>query len=324
MKILVTGGFGFIGGRVSQYLHQVGHEVTIGTRRIKNEDENPFGLKVVRTDWHDSDQLESICKGIDLVIHAAGMNNSDCMLHPNEAIKVNGLATSTLLEAAKKQGVRKMFYFSTAHVYASLLEGTISEESSPLNLHPYATSNLIGEKVVLAANAEVDFYGIVLRLSNGFGVPISSSVNCWMLLVNDLCRQAIEIGSLNLASTGMQVRNFISMSKICSSIGALVSKLETGKIDKKNDSIYNLGGQQSMTVYEMTQFIQSRCKIVLGFEPAINRPLSAIDERPVKLNYVSKKIEKLLGPIEDNYEIEVDQLLNYCNFFFSKPVNFIN
>lgn len=324
MRVLVTGGFGFIGGRVSQYLHQMGHEVTIGTRKIKNDDENPFRLKVVRTDWYDGDQLESICKGIDLVIHAAGMNASDCMLYPNEAIKVNGLATSTLLEAAKKQGVKKMIYFSTAHVYASPLEGTISEEFSPLNLHPYATSNRIGEDVVLAADLESDFHGIVLRLPNGFGVPISTSVNCWMLLVNDLCRQAIEIGSLNLTSTGMQVRNFISMSKICYVIDALVSKLETDQIDKMYGGIYNLGGHRSMTVYEMTQFIQSRCKLILGFEPEINRPLPANDELPAELNYVSEKIEKLLGPIEDSYESEVDQLLIYCKNKFPKSVNLVN
>lgn len=323
MKILITGGFGFIGGRVSQYLHQKGHEVIIGSRVVINGDMNPFGLKVVKTDWDNSIQLESICKGIELVIHTAGMNASDCLLNPIEAVKVNGIATYALVQAAKKQGVKKMIYFSTAHVYASPLTGELTEEFSPLNLHPYAYSNRIGEDVVLAEDLEVDFHGIVLRLTNGFGVPISTSVNCWKLLVNDLCRQAVEIGSLNLESTGMQVRNFISMSKICSLIGALVSKLETDKIDK-NGNIYNLGGQQSMTVYEMTQFVQSRCKVVLGFEPIINRPMSAIDERPVKLNYVSRKIENLLGPIEDSYETEIDQLLKYCNFFFNNSVNLVN
>jgi UDP-glucose 4-epimerase len=279
---------------------------------------------VVRIDLEDSIQLESICMNIDLVIHAAGMNAKDCMLNPVEAIKINGLATSTLLEAAKKKGVRKMIYFSTAHVYANPLEGIISEECRPMNLHPYATSNRIGEDFVLTANLDSDFKGFVLRLSNCFGVPTSASVNCWMLLINDLCRQAIEVRSLNLSSNGMQVRNFISMSKVCQVIDVLVSKLETDQNDNVNGGIYNLGGNRSMSTYEMAQFIQSRCKLLLGFTPEINRLIPPNNTQPTELDYLSEKIQKLLGPIEEDYESEVDQLLIYCNNNFNKSENPVN
>jgi len=313
MKILITGGFGFIGGRISQSLRQTGHEVIIGTRKIQSD---TLGFNVVQTDWLNCEQLESICKGIDTIIHLAGMNSYDCFLQPNVAINVNRIATSNLILAAKKQGVKNIIYFSTAHVYVSPLEGTITEKFIPQNTHPYATSHRIGEDAVLKANLETDFQGIVIRLSNGFGVPICSSANCWILLVNDLCRQAIEIGTLNLKSSGNQVRNFISMNKICNTIKAIVSKFENQKENRNIGGIYNMGGCSTMTILEMAQFIQSRCKVVLGFEPKINIPILENDEVPIKLNYVSKKIEKMLGSIEEGLELEVDQLLIYCKKTF--------
>jgi UDP-glucose 4-epimerase len=262
MRILVTGGGGFIGGRISQHLHQNGFEVIIGTRNPNIVIANPFGLKVVRTDWNNPIELESICFGIDLIIHTAGLNANDCKADTKLAIKINGFAVSMLINAAKKQGIKKMIHFSTAHVYSSLLHGHISEEVFPSNQHPYSTSNLIGEGFVLSANLESDFHGIVIRLSNGFGVPISNSVNCWMLLVNDLCRQAVEIGKLNLNSSGMQYRNFITLSKICKTIESIIHKFEVNDLNKSNGSLYNLGGDNSLTIFEMSKLVQSRCKLI--------------------------------------------------------------
>ena len=111
-------------------------------------------------------------------------------------------------------GVPRFLYFSTAHVYGSSLEGTITEQTCPRNLHPYATSHLAGEQAVLEAAQRGAIRGVVFRLSNAFGAPVSSEVNCWMLLVNDLCRQAVTTGELALRTAGLQLRDFVTLEDV--------------------------------------------------------------------------------------------------------------
>ena len=107
----------------------------------------------------------------------------------------NGVATKRLVEAASRAGVKKFIYLSTAHVYASPLVGTITEQTLPNNSHPYASSHLAGESAVLNADERGVIQGVVMRLSNAYGAPMHKGVNCWMLVVNDLCRQAVQTRS---------------------------------------------------------------------------------------------------------------------------------
>ena len=143
------------------------------------------------------------------------MNASDCLANPGSALAFNGLATSQLVFAATKVGVPRFIFLSTAHVYSERLEGVINEHSCPRNLHPYATSNLAGEHSVLFASSRGGIDGVIFRMSNIFGKPINKEVNCWHLLINDLCRQAVVSQSLNLRSNGVQQSDFLPMSLFC-------------------------------------------------------------------------------------------------------------
>ena len=82
MNILITGGFGYIGSRLVKHLHNEGHQVTIGTHSLNCHHDWLTQVKVVFTDWNDSFALEKICNGVDVVIHAAGMNAKDCEDNP--------------------------------------------------------------------------------------------------------------------------------------------------------------------------------------------------------------------------------------------------
>jgi UDP-glucose 4-epimerase len=144
MRILVIGGFGFVGGRVAKHLHRAGYSIVLGTRQAYSSPEWLRQAEVVQLHWHDAAALERSCRGVDVVIHAAGMNAQDCAADPVSALEFNGLATARLLAAAIRAGVQRFIYLSTAHVYASPLVGTITENTCPRNLHPYATSHLGG------------------------------------------------------------------------------------------------------------------------------------------------------------------------------------
>ena len=139
MRILITGGLGLIGGRLGQHLHQAGHQVILGSRNTCNPPDWLPQAEVAETDWKVDSSLEQICNGVDVLIHAAGMNAQDCVADPVAALEFNGLATARLLASAICAGVKRFIYLSTAHVYASPLVGTINEDTCPRNLHPYAT-----------------------------------------------------------------------------------------------------------------------------------------------------------------------------------------
>ena len=198
MRALITGGFGYIGAKLGEYLFQNGHEVVLGTQRILTAPNWLPQVEVVNTIWNDEKELTRICQGFDVIVHAAGMNAKDCSNDPIRALEFNGLATTRILRSAIQSGIKKFVYLSTAHVYRNPLEGIINENTCPKNIHPYATSHLAAEFAISHEALKNRIGGISLRISNGIGAPKDSNSKCWKLLVNDLCRQAVTHGRLKL------------------------------------------------------------------------------------------------------------------------------
>lgn len=316
MRILITGGFGFVGGRLAQYLQHAGHQVVLGTRSVRAFPEWLAAGEVVETDWSTCCALETICAGIDVVIHAAGMNAQDCAVNPELAMEFNGAATARLVDAACRASVRRFIYLSTAHVYANPLEGSITEDVFPTNTHPYAVSHLAGENVVLSARRRGKIEGMALRLSNAFGAPTHKEVNCWTLLVNDLCRQAVQRGELILRSSGLQKRDFVPLAEVC----RVAAHLSACDFDSCAPSVVNIGTGVSMSLREMAQLVQQRCKLVLDVTPEIKCPEPGIDEKYPELEYRSNELARLgLTVIPDN-GAEIDRLLSFCASSFGNNV----
>lgn len=311
-KILVTGGMGLVGGRVAQALADQGNEVILGSRQVQAPPSWLATADVVAMDWSSKDSLLSACNGVDAIVHLAAMNDAECLRDPVAALEVNGVNTARLVEATKTTGVGRFIYFSTAHIYGSPLVGQIDETTLPRCKHPYATSHRAAEDVVLAASDNAA--SIVLRLSNGFGCPAHAAVNSWMLLVNDLCRQAITLGSMTLRSSGLQRRDFVTLHDV----GRAVSHMLNMPDVKIGNGIFNVGGGRSMPVIEMAEIIQSRCTALMGFTPEIIRPAPKPNEMNPTLEY---KIDKLLESgftLNGNFQGEIDGILMMCNTTWGK------
>lgn len=308
LRVLITGGYGYLGGRISNYLSKKNYEVIVcSSQNIKNQDwiEN---LNFINIEWDSSDELKKICKGVDIIIHAAGMNAQQCLKKPEAAMNFNGLVTSNLLEAAIKAKVKKFFYFSTAHVYDSPLKGIINEDNKTLNKHPYAISNLAGENFVIQASLKKRIKGIVLRISNAFGRPMHKSVNCWMLIINDLCKQVIKNKEIILNSNGKQHRDFIPINNLCKILNMLMN-LEDYYFLKP---IFNIGSGKSMTVMEVAKLIQKRCKIHYDFDSKIILPVNEDFTQYSEIKYMSNNSK--INEINDGaiYNDEIDNLLRFC------------
>jgi len=148
MQVLILGGSGFLGGRLALFLSQMGHKVFIGSRK-KTEYLKLPNIETKVIDWSDDNSLDSIFESVDFIIHAAGMNSRQSLHNPKEAEDFKGNGTSKLILAAMRANIHRFIYLSSAHVYASPLTGTISEEKLPQNSHPYAKAHIAAEKSIL-------------------------------------------------------------------------------------------------------------------------------------------------------------------------------
>lgn len=309
--VLITGGMGYVGGRLAQALRgQAGLEIVLGSRAAQSPPAWAPEARVVALDWRSQESLMAACDQTDIVIHLAGMNDPECLTDPVAALEVNGVNSVRLLEAAKARAVKRFIYLSTAHVYGRPLAGVITETTCPLPLHSYATSHRAAEDAVRMEFHRGALEGIVLRLSNSFGPPAHSAANCWMLVVNDLCRQAVATGRMELMSSGLQRRDFIPLTDACRTIAHFLALSP----ETLEDGLFNVGGDWSPTVLEMAQRIADRVAVVMNKECRITRKPPRDGEQPEPLKY---EIEKLLrtgfvpsGPRA--VDEEIDALIRFC------------
>lgn len=313
-KVLITGGSGYIGGRLVQALvEEPRFHLRLGTRQpLAHRPTWPEAVEIVPLDLLSQDDLNSACRGVRYVIHLAALNEIDSLANPEAALSVNGLGSLKLLEAAKQAGVERFIYFSTAHVYGTPLAGVITEQSLPRPNHPYAITHRVAEDFVLAAHDQKAIQGIVLRLSNGFGAPASVSANRWTLIANDLCRQAVTTGKLVLKSSGLQWRDFITLSDVVRSVQHLLNLPAAAC----QDGLFNLGGECALRIINLAQHIARRASSFLGFTPPIQRPEPGPNQTFQPLEYRIDKLKSTGFTLSRNIDEEIDATLHFCQEVF--------
>ena len=307
--VLLTGGFGNLGGRLAASLHHSGvWNIRLASRTHRHAPSWAPDAEVVHLDLLNNSGVLDACKGADSVIHLAALNDREAIANPELAAALSGEGTQLLADAAVAQSVKRFLFMSTSHVYGSPLEGTINESSSTHCTHPYATSHLAGEHVVQTKHELGQLLGIRIRCANGFGFPLDPSVNIWHVLVYDLCRQVASHGSMTLNSSGVQRRNFIPVADICSAMTHFLT-LDRTRI---GDGLFNLGGPSSKSVLEMAEKVAHRSSVVLGIKPEIFRPEVSPTENYGQLDYqISKLVSTGFNPA-NNVDFEIDRLLTMC------------
>lgn len=306
MKVLITGGSGYIGGRLREFLtSSEGYCIFSASRSVNHLDGND--VNVVAIDWLSDESLRTCCSGMDAIVHLAALNAADCEASPVAALEINTLATARLLQAAVKAGVRRFLYLSTAHVYGSPLFGRISETTCTNPRHPYATSHRAAEDVVMSASDQGQIEGLVMRLSNAFGRPVSPNANCWSLLFNDLCRQVTTGRKLQLRTSGLQRRDFITMLDVCRAIRHLLEL----PWDYAGARIFNVGGAWSPTVIEAAALVAERYELLTGNHVEIHRPRPGRGERAKGLTYDIGTLTGSGFTLLGNPVAELDDLLTF-------------
>jgi len=182
MKIVVTGGAGFIGLHLVNHLLKEENQITI-LDNFSNSDKNLTkilqhkNLKIIEGDIRKIDDMNNCLKEQDIVIHlAAKISVSQSILNPSETFEVNVDGTKNVLEACKKNNIKKIIIASSAAVYGEGMYGMKLKENTKTDpVSPYGKSKLIMEqeieKNILKYN-KLDC--VILRFFNIFGVGQTS------------------------------------------------------------------------------------------------------------------------------------------------------
>jgi UDP-glucose 4-epimerase len=262
-KVVVTGAGGYVGGRLVEFLDADGWQVDTLEREYAPH------LRVAQTviDLADSgvtDRLSEALLGAETVVHLAGENEVCAASEPVGALMRTVAATQHIAAACAAARVRRLVYVSTVHVYGAQIApmAILSEEMRVEPRSPYAIARLASEHAAAAA-APCEL--VVLRLTNCVGAPASPAVDRWSLVVNDLCRQGAVSGQLTLRTSGMQWRDFIPMTTVCSTI-ALAARASESRL---RPSTYNLGSGTPSTVRAIAVMVQDAIEAQTGDRPRL-------------------------------------------------------
>ncbi len=307
-KIVITGASGLLGGRLAEAFAQ-----HAGTQVVQISRQARPGF--VPLDLEDPQAVARVCSGADWVIHTAGMNAGACAADPERAAYVNGELTGKLAGIAADQGVRGLVFLSTAHVYAGPLAGHLAEDSPTLNSHPYATSNLLGERRLQEVGAATGLRTLVLRLSNGFGAPVDPKADCWMLVLNDVARQIARTGRAQLTSSGEQLRDFVPIRHITRTIAGLVAQDQAG--------VFNLSSGTALPVRQLVEQLCTHAAQDLGKCAADLLQAPAPSGAPQPNLTIDAAALQNLGiqpPDPKAFEAELAALWAFCNTHFKGTV----
>ena len=255
MKILVTGGSGFIGSNFVRYmLNEHPDDVIINLDKLtyagnpdnlKDIENNP-NYSFVRGDICDQDTVDTLIQEqqIDQVIHFAAETHVDRSIADGSAfVRTNLLGTYTLLDSALRHGIDRFIHISTDEVYGSTIEESFKETDILNPSSPYSSSkagsDLLAQSYYITHNLPV----IITRCTNNFG-PYQYPEKLIPLFITNL----LDDKKVPVYGTGQNVRDWIYVLDHCRAIDFILRHGEAGEI-------YNIGGGAERTNLEITEKI---------------------------------------------------------------------
>ena len=254
MRVLVTGGAGFIGSHFVRFAlraHPDWHIVNLDKLSYAGNLENltnlpdPARHQFIKGDIADHETVSRIwSEGIDIVVNFAAETHVDrSILWADDFIKTDVLGAFTLLEAARQFGVKKFIQISTDEVYGSIASGSFTEDS-PLNpRNPYSASKAGADRLAFAYFATHTVPVLITRCSNNFGPNQYPEKFIPLFITN-----ALEDKPLPLYGDGRHVRDWIYVEDHCTAIDFLIANGVVGET-------YNIAGGNEVENIEIARRI---------------------------------------------------------------------
>ncbi len=255
MKVLVTGGAGFIGSNFIRYVlsRHPDWEITNLDKltyagnldSLRDVDSCPRYL-FVKGDIANRKVVDKVLKqGFDVIVNFAAESHVDrSIIDSSPFIKTNVQGTQVLLEGARQHGVKLFLHISTDEVYGSLgTEGKFTEESPLLPNSPYAASKAAADCLCRAYYRTYGLPVIITRCSNNYG-PFQFPEKLIPLVITN----ALEDKSIPIYGNGLNVRDWIYVADHCQALDLIIQQGKPGEI-------YNIGGNNNTTNLELVKYI---------------------------------------------------------------------
>jgi len=239
MKILITGGAGFMGSNMIHYLLKTYPDVQVvnfdkltyagNLANLKDVESDPR-YTFIRGDITDAAAVEAALAGVDLVINYAAETHVDrSIMDPRAFLETNVMGVQTLLDAVKKVGTKRMVQISTDEVFGHVEEGETDEEAPFKPRSPYSASKAAGDHLCYAHFVTYGTPVIVTHSVNFYG-PYHFPEKLIPLFTLNL----MEGKKVPVYGDGMQVREWIYTEDHCRAVDAIATKGRDGEV-------YNIG-----------------------------------------------------------------------------------
>ncbi|HJL99138.1 MAG: dTDP-glucose 4,6-dehydratase [Acidimicrobiales bacterium] len=257
MKILVTGGAGFIGSNfVRFHLANSDDEITIldsltyaGSRdTLSDFIENPR-ISFVEGDICDREKVAATMEGQQLVVHFAAESHVDRSIDGSERfIITNCVGTNLLCDVAAQMNVQRFVHISTDETYGSRTDGSFTENDKLEPSSPYAASKAASDLIALGHHTTHDLPVVITRSSNNYG-PFQFPEKLIPLFVTNL----LDGSSVPLYGDGANVRDWIHVEDNCAAISNVLQNGEIGEI-------YNIGAGNEVSNLDLTKMLIKLCE----------------------------------------------------------------
>lgn len=307
MRLLVTGGAGFIG---SNYVRMLLDGSLVGVSKLIILDKltysgnksnlkglNQSDYEFVQGDICDSDLVSKLTKKVDSVVNFAAESHVDRSIDSSkEFFQTNVIGTHTLLEAARRNNLGTFIQISTDEVYGSITEGSWDESFPLLPNSPYAASKASGD---LISQAFFRTYGIdvrITRCSNNYG-PYQFPEKVIPLFITNLLKNK----KVPLYGDGLNVRDWLHVTDHCRGIHLVLTKGKAG-------DIFNIGGGRELSNIELTRVILSAMEVG---EENIEKVTDRLGH-DFRYSLNIEKIERDLGyKPEINFDLGISQTIEW-------------
>lgn len=276
MKVLVTGGSGFIGSHVVDKLAEAGL-----TARIYDVIPSPWHetgtVDTYLGDLDDRGALADAMRGCDAVLHLAAVADvNQVNLDPVFAEQVNARGSLNVLEAARETGIKRVVYASTIWVYNGCAEEHVDEDTQlGLANHLYTASKIAGE---MYCTSYAELYGVEYTILR-FGIPYGTRARP-AAVVPQFVRKALAGEPLTIAGGGAQTRRFVYVEDLADGCVA-------GLLPQAANRVYNLVGTEDTSILQIAEVV----KDLLGDVDIVHTEGRAGDFKGVEVSHLRAKEE---------------------------------
>jgi UDP-glucose 4-epimerase len=286
MKALVTGGAGFIGSNLVDFLIKKGFEVTVIDNESSNSGQFYWNSKAknYKLDIRDYKNTKILYEGIELVFHLAAETRIQAsIINPIDTISINTLGTCVVLQCSRESNVKRLIFSSTSAIYGN---NPVPNNEAQIDdcLNPYSTSKLNGELLCKLYSKEYGLNTIVLRYFNVYGdrQPTKGS---YTPVVGVFMTQKSLNKPLTIVGDGHRRRDYVHVSDVVNA-NFLAATVEVGT--KDIGSVFNVGCGKNYSVNEVAKLISAEIEYIADRVGEANSTLASIEKIYTILGWTPK------------------------------------